>query len=679
MKALILSLLLLSFFSHAETETKVTLPLAEYMRLKEATEAPNFTVIENVEISGEYGKNLRISVRGASSGKAELVNFMDLPRGSVYDCKGNAIVQKSNDSIMLLSQGSRYSLDCTLSFPNWNEANFTLINVLHQSTKISGGESILSGDTSRQSVILTRTASAIENNRAEVTAVGHHRLTVLPEETRFEYNFQLSNPGRSKKNFSVPLHNGEMIQTVSSESEYKDLESSVEFSLNPGINSVSVKGRFKGDHFKVPIPSAQNFLVIENSPMLQLNISTKARRVSVQDTGMYSQYSTSRAYLLSSNEDVNWAVKKLEVFASTGYSVNAARYTVYVPRKGAGIIEAGFEFNNQGTPEIAMKVPGRVTYVEVSGIPQVLLRDPAGALLLQVPTGIQQVLVQYEGSSSGNYLGQFLKNDLARPDAVMSDVSLSLRLSDKWDIIWGRGLFESRTDLHMSDIVWGIFFSLLMVFLLKKIGLSKREVTLAGISSFFVFTFLKGIGAVFVALMVMFFIYKNRSKLVVHWPKKTWMQFGVVILGTLFLFFVFTKTQDVSQGLMESKMGSANFASQSYEGAVGAAAPQVMLKGRGHSESEIMMDAATMPSPGSVGSAQTVEADYKGLPARIKIPNEGRVLTFTQGMIDKETEAQLKILLINAGLGSIFLLLGLIGLGWVLYSHYRKLWDYVRA
>jgi hypothetical protein len=678
MKLLILCLSLYSPFIFAVADSKVVLPLEEYTRLKKETEAPHLTVIESVSITGDYGKNLSLKVKGANSGKAELVEFMDLPKGSVYDCKGNALLQKNQNSLQLLSEGSRFSLECTLSFPNWNEANLTIMNALFLKVDIHNGDVILGGETARQSVILTRTSSVAENDKAEVTVVGHHRLTVLPEEARFEYRLQLSNPGRTKKIFSLPLRNGEMVQSITADGVYKDTTTAVEFTLNPGINTVSVSGRFQGGNFRVPLPSAQNFLLIENSPMLQLSLETKARRVSVQDTGMYSQYSTSRAYLLTSNEAVSWTSKKLEVFTSTGFSVNRAHYTVYVPRKGAGIVEAGFEINNQGTPEIPFKVPNKVTYVEIGGVPQVLLKDPSGALLIQVPTGIQNVLIQYEGSASGSFVGQMLSDQLIRPAAVMSDVSVELKLSPKWEMVYGKSLFETKSELNFSSILWGILFSLLLVYVLRDFGLMKSDLLLAGVSSFFIFSLLPNAGSLFVAALVIFKIYGQRQKLIGYWPKKSWAQITVVALGLMIGVFIYARLGDVSRDLYNQKIASVNMVGNSYEGAgaPGAAAP--MMAKSSMMNNDMAMDEVSAPEPMRTSSHGS-SPDYQGVPARVKIPNEGRVFIFNQGMIDTETLPHLRLFLVDQSVTAILLFLSVLLLGVTLYRQQKKILDAIRA
>ncbi len=677
MKLLIFLLILYSTFIFAAGESKVTLPLEEYTRLKKETEVPNLTVIESVSITGDYGKNLSLKVRGAHSGKSELVEFMDLPKGSVYDCKGNALLQKNQNSLQLLSEGSRFSLDCTLNFPNWNEANLTIMNALFLKVDIDNGEVILGGDNSRQSVILTRTSSVAENDKAEVTIVGHHRLTVLPEEARFEYRLQLSNPGRTKKIFSLPLRNGEMVQSITADGIYKDTTTAVEFTLNPGINTVSVSGRFQGVNFKVPLPSAQNFLLIENSPMLQLSLETKARRISVQDTGMYSQYSTSRAYLLTSNEAVSWSSKKLEVFTSTGFSVNRAHYTVYVPRKGAGIVEAGFEINNQGTPEIPFKIPNKVTYVEIGGVPQVLLKDPSGALLIQVPTGIQNILIQYEGSGSGSFLGQMLSDELIRPAAVMSDVSVDVKLSPKWEMVYGKSLFETKSELNLSSILWGVLFALLLVYVLREFGLMKGELLLAGVSSFFIFALLPNAGTLFVISFVIFKIYGQRQKLIQFWPKRSWTQVGVIAMGVLVGVFIYARLGDFSNELSNQKIASINMAGNSYEGAGFPAAAPMMAKS-GIMANDMMheeLDASESMKSTSRGSSP----EYKGVPARVKIPNEGKVFVFNQGMIDTETLPHLRLFLVDQSVSAILLILGVLVLGITLYRQQKKILAAIKA
>ncbi len=323
---LVLSLILV-FPALADVEKgEVTLPIEKYTEMKDKTEAPQLTVIEDIQIRGEFGKTLTMSVSGASSGKPTLSEFMEIEKGSLHNCKGSAVLQRQNHSLSLLPQSSRFSLTCSLTMANWNDVNLIFFNALYIDAKVSGGETIITGEPSRQSVVLTRTSTAVDNERAEVTSVSRYRITVLPEESRFQYNFELSNPGRSIRTFILPLTNQEIVQGVSSESDYKDTTNQISFSLLPGNNSISVSGRFQAKNFKSPLTNSQSFLLVENSPMIQLTIATKARRISASDAGIGTQYSTSRAYLLNAADEISWVPKKLEVFASTGYAINSADY-----------------------------------------------------------------------------------------------------------------------------------------------------------------------------------------------------------------------------------------------------------------------------------------------------------------------------------------------------------------
>jgi hypothetical protein len=675
-KMCFLSLMIFSFSALA-VDSKVTLPLAEYTRLQDAVESPDVTVVETVEISGEYGKVLKLRISGATAGKPVLTDFLELPRGSIYDCKGSALVKKSGDSWQILGQANRFVLDCSMNFLQWSEAHLTLLNAHHSSIRITGGESIISGDSSNQSVSLTRISTAVENDKAEVSVVGHHRITVYPEEAKFEYNLQLSHPGKSKKIFSFPLRNGELVQSVFAQGEYKDSESSVDFTLSPGMNNVSLKGRFKGTNFQVPLPSAQNFLLMENSPMIQLTVDTKARRISVQDTGMNSQFSTSRAYLLSGNERATWTAKQLEVFASTGYSINQANYTVYVPWKGSSIVEMDLEVNNQGTPEIPLKVKGRVTYVEVAGAPQVLLKDPGGSLLLQVPSGIQRVLVQYEGESGGNFMGRTLQMPLVRPATVMSDVSLKVRLAPRFDLLAGKGLFDFRTDVHVSRILWALIYTLFVLVILKKLTFSSVHRMGMIVSSFLVFVFLPTTGPIFVILFGLIVLYRHRKQLMVHWPKKSWVQIGVVAIGACIAVLAMNLFDRAGDQMMDSKIASMNLAETAYHDQAPAAAP-MMMKGRsGGAELVGHMDSSIGFGGGGVSSPVEVQGDYKGLPARLKIPNEGRVLVFHQGMLDLEAGPEVKLIMVDAGMRAILLAVGVIGVVYLFWANRRQLKDYL--
>ena len=196
---------------------------------------------------------------------------------------------------------------------------------------------------------------------------------------------------------------------------------------------------------------------------------------------------------------------------------------------------------------------------------------------------------------------------------------------------------------------------------------------IAGISSFLVFTLLTGAGFLLITLLILVFLYRYRQMLMSHWPKRSWAQIGVVTVGVLLGVFVYSQLGEIQQGFYQAKVGNVDMASQSYE-SVPAGAPMARGKNYAAAEAELSMDMSEGSIGGGSGTIPT--GDYKGLPAKIKIPDEGRMITFNQGMIDTETTPALKLLLIDRGISACLLVLGLFGLGFILYrrrSEFSKL------
>ncbi len=672
----VLALFLFSTFALAESVSKVTIPVEEYIRLRETSELPSLTIIENILISGEYGKTLKLTVSGASAGKPVVAPFLELSRANLYDCKGNAVLKRENGQLALLPLSSRFQLSCSLSFLNWNEANLTFLNALYVKADVTGAETIMGGEGERQSLTLTRVAPIIEDDRAEITATARYRITVVPEESRFDYTFQLSNPSRNKRSFSVPLINGEIVQTVSAEGEYKDSKEEVVLTLMPGNNQVQMKGRLTATAFKPPLKT-QSFILIENSPMLQLSLETKARRLSAKDAGMYGQFTSHRAFLLSATDSLSWTTKKLEVFASTGFSLNSANYTYYVPKKGKGVVQAIFEINNQGTPEIPLKIPGKILYAEIGNIPQALFKDQAGQLVLQVPTGVQTVLIQYEGEVKGAMGFGSLTAELARPQAVISNANVQLQLNNNWELISGRALDEAKSDIVFSDFIWSIAAGLFLFWLSARMGFLPKHAFVIAVSFALASAFLpKTIELLFIAVMVGA-VARYRNKIKSLWPATLIGKAGFIIVSIMVLFLVIESKNTLNQSLTRQDSftpAAPAMISASYEGA-GMAKGKLMGArsdsfGAVESESLSMNDAPT-------AETQSAGSDYQGLPARVQIPSDGHTLTFSQGLLAEKAPAEIKIFLLGKWFGTLFMLLGLLGVAWMLFRNHLRIKDYV--
>ncbi|MEK7357611.1 MAG: hypothetical protein AAB250_14255 [Bdellovibrionota bacterium] len=677
-------------FDADRRNASVTIPIERFLELNKLEEATPLTVIEDVTFSGAYGKSLQVSVSGSSNGKPQAVEFIDRSGDfNLHDCSGNALLHAAGSRLAVLPQGQRFKLSCQIEVRSWSQIEFQVVNALYVRSKVEGGEAIQDGNETLHRLTLTKVNREMNDENAEVAAVARYRISIQPEETRFEYQFVLSNPSRNKRKFQVPFTNGEIVQNTKAVIEYSEAKAGMDFVLVPGENRISLSGRYSAEGFKAPLAKAQSFLLVETHPMLQAKIESAARRISPQDASLSPRFPAARAYFLGASDAISWKTKKLETFSTLGYSVSSASYLFYTPKSGQNLVEASFTFNNQGMPEIPLEVPGRATYLEIAGVPQVLSKDDKGRLLLQLPTGYQSVLVQYETPAEVGGLFASVSEMFARPASVMSNVNVALALDDRWQVLAGASLSGFKSDWSTKDFAFALFGFLVFMKLLSvaKIDGVTRWLVAGAFGLLFaivpeVFTLVAT--AVVVALLI-----RHRGWFIERRPKTIWSWVGTVVAaGFVFILTVTLlspKFQNVGSGM-----------SRSYEGQIAqklsAATSNSMPKseslagagGRGDGmEDELAMDEAPMPPPsaapsGSTGIGDSEQGEFQGLPARVSIPTDARQLAFHQGLMDEKTHPRMFFVLISKSVGGFFLFLLVGFFGWTAYRHRRELLAFLR-
>ncbi len=673
--------------SHAAEEKAgtVTIPVSEYIQLRDAKQAPELTTVESVTFDGTFGKSLTMTVSGSASGAPKAVDILE--RNDVFgvkDCAGsNAMLSGDGSRLNVVPlRADRFKITCQIFVRNWAQVEFTVDNALYAGARLTGGEALVRVSGTSHVITLVRPSAPTEDSKAPLAVTARYRVSVQPEESRFQYEFQINNPNRTLRKMKITKANGEIFSQIRTTIQHQEATDGLNLELQPGENVIRTEGRFSGNSFVPPV-EGQAFLLVENSPTLQLTVESVSRRVSPKDAGISPRYSGARAYLIANDQKVSWEARKLEVFAALGYSVNNANYLYYVPRRGTPIVEANFEINNQGMPEVALDVPGQVTYLEVGGQPQVLSRDKDGKLLLQLPSGVQNVLVQYLSKTEQGSLLAMPREDLARPAAVLSNVSLNLSLDPRWSLPFGRSLFEIKSDLSLSDFIWAALLALFVGWLIREIGLGRRDrivfplaVFVAAVSAPFLFPWILLAGLLYLGI-------RQRAEIRTQWPKgKVASLFSAVVLGiaALILFMKLQGTspdQEASRFASEqlyNKMDAIGGMSDARGGSGGGGGR--MAKGRGDQAAAL---SEAPPPPGSLNQSMELDqqepapagGDYQGIPARLAIP-EGRSVLFNQGIIDAKTPVRIGALLINRGAGAVVMILALLAMLHIIYYNRRR-------
>jgi hypothetical protein len=691
---LLLLLAPLTVFAAPENSS-VTIPVAEYMALKRQSELPSLTTIEEVVFRGNYGKELSVAISGASMGvpKAAEVLAFSPQNLALHDCTGNAAINAESNSISILPMAPRFKLTCKVSVKNWANINFTVLNALFLSAQIEGGEALIdSAAMSRKSISIARMRKGSEPVLAgEITAFGRYRMSITPDSTNFSYSIEVVNPARTKTPFEIRWPNGEIVQSVRTTTEYEEKSGGLRLQLAPGPNVISITGKFRGTSFVAPFERGQQFVLVENHPMLQVSLESPGRRIASSDAGMSPAFSSARAYLLEKGQSIVWKAKKLDVFATTGYSIPEASYSFFIPENGEGLVEAQFQINNQGTAEIPLKIPGTAAYLEVDGTPQVLSKDSEGRLLLQLSQGMHRVLLQYKTATT--FTGAFspVRIDFARPDAVISNASVSLAFTNPVSMLYAKGMNQTVTDFSQREFIAALFAFIAIFFSFRALGFSPA----ARLAFSFGIAFLHLLNphwlmTTFLCLILLALVhYRNRIAATffatLNGPRPTWQKilaFAAIAGASFMLLSFYSNLNRYNRGFATESASLQNFASvdgnsdslaqMGMQSLAGGGRAQKMAMGkmihsRQAEEIEVPTGNESVPAAAAAFPPSLGEGNYQGLPARISPPRTLRQIGFQQGLIDEKAQIRIGGLFLNKKyVGNMELLLCLALLGWAL-------------
>lgn len=661
----------------------VTIPVQEYMTLIRNSEKPRFVSILGASLSGRYGEKLRVEVSGQASSLNEQREFLrfDAQNVNFETCSGDAQVSFSEGVASLLPTASKFSLACQISIKNWSQVQLTFVQAMGAKADVSGAETLIlsEGNGDRSINISKALGGERPAENLPVSAVGRFRISVLPEASRFEYNVQIENPSRNTRRFDINLVNGETPSRVSTESEFTEDAGKISIKLRPGSNSVRVEGAFTGASFKSPVSGGPHYLLIENHQLLQLTAESKSRRISARDAGMSSRFSGQRAYLLQDESGTTWTVKKLAVLPALGYAIENAQYNYFIPSRGKGLVEATFQINNQGQPEIPLPLNGRPLYLEIDGAPQVLASNADGELLLQVAPGNRRVYLQYEAPVETSSILGLPMLKLARPKAVMSEVSSRIGFEDGALLLWAQGLGRVESDL------WDLF-SLVLFFVVlvavyswtRRFGMSSLSRAAASASAALIAVLYSTLFSWVVIAGLIALAVRHREDLMRRFASIRWSPVRLIGAFAGFVLVAFVLTLALSMGRRFDAQQSENLVGgiaqkkmQSYDRAAGgapAAAP-MLAKGRGSigAAESAAADDPEMEHLEQDGAVSGGTEDYQGLPARVTVPNANRNIWFHRGLLESETPVYVFAAFLHPGIGLFLALAGMIfllALGW---------------
>ena len=640
----------------AENVSTVTLSLSEYLTLKTAQEKEGVTSVESVVLSGDFEtSNLKLAIKGKSSGKYPAVQFLSNVNFRLRSCQGAGLIKQQGNQLFLHPQSAVFELICPIQASKDGTVVFHANEVLFTQNLASDSDTISDESGSVFQAVRRLKSSAVSNNAA-VVAEGRYLISVDPSSKQYNYSFIFSNPNRNKKSFTLELKNAESIESIQTNIDYKEHGKQIEFSLNPGQNVVDVRGKLSADQFIPPMESGQQFVVIENHPLLQVVPETKWRRVSLEQAQVANQFTSAKAFMVIDQSPITWTVNKLEVFASQGFSVNSSYHRVYFPLDSEPLVETRLSILNQGMPEIPLTIPGTLLYLEIDNQVQPLYKDKEGRLVLSLKNGQHEALIQYRAEKKPNFLS-FAKNiELVKPQSVVTSSVVMAQIDPAWMLFLGKMSTDLKSTFTTDHFVWFFIGVMFIFFLLKvlKISWQKNQVLCASLAGVFFFkpTFV----LYFLFFIALGYAYSKRSKLLDSIKTSGWkkMMAGVaaVVIAVVcyqFLHGVLDSMARKSESIsaLEYDMPAAPAAMEAAKGLDG---------GRGYLGAS--GGVAAKAARNELGmTAEQGDSQFQGLPAKVQFPNAPASFSVSRTLMNENDSLKVFVFLFRSSLYSFLFLL----------------------
>jgi hypothetical protein len=631
----------------------VTMPLKEYESLLKSTEKESLTILESINVSGSMRqKSLQLNVKGRSTGKLAKVPLLKLNgQFALSDCRGDALLSPEPGGVFLVPLKDAFTLTCSVGLPEQEKIEMEFLSpTLRVSHEIQEGDVILQDSTSGGTTLVISSLAGVPTRQLrEPIGTGRYRLSILPNQDNFEYTFVFDNPNRSRVETAIPLVNNEAIRTVKTSNAYREEDKTLKVELLPGTNQVQIAGTFSGEHFRTPLPFEEQYLVIENHPMLNVTVQTEARRISPKDTGVSYTYRSAQGFLLAANDELNWGIQKMQVFSTLGYSISHAQYLAFVPAAGHPVVEARITVDNQGMPQMNLDIPGRPLYLEIDGTPQLLYKDEKSNLKIPLSPGTQNIAIQYETEEGLKFFSFAGKTRLPAMGSPVSRATVWLRIHRRWTPL---GATFSR--YFFSPVrLWKVVLPFILCFgfysFLRKFGFRRpMSVIFSGL-----FLALSIWSMPWILAPVLFMaatgVLRVREK---YKPSK-----GMKIMLSVLLFLVLT----------------------------GLLAFGLMMTVASVSQRRAMSDMAGAGGLASINKAESVAPEYpvprayEGLPAKINIPSQERAdIHFSESMVATGKPLVVRYFMVPAVLLRLVLLIAAVILLILVWKERRPLWGILK-
>ncbi len=607
-------------------DSRVTIALEDYDKLRKSSETPSATVIDTIQLSGTFAERaLAIVFIGRTTGTRPAVRALEQTNDiTISSCKGNTILSRSGKgSFDLIPLEDQFEMHCMLRISGSDRLRMHVpASVLAVQSSVTDGE-LVAGDEEdggAREYTLVRHVSGPAGETLAATATGRYLITLLPDATRFRYSIDVHNPNRTTSTLDLSLQSSEHLQQIDSAAPYEIRDGRYVFSIPPGDSTIAMSGELRGTSFTAPVRASLQYLVIESHPLLRPSVTTPAKRISIAETGVTPQYRGALAFE-SGTARIDWKVTRLEALHAISYAVNDASHRLFIPIDGPVLGESTFTLRNEGAAELVLPPKPEPTYVSLGEEPVLMTKNAAGQLTVPLSPGDQHVLVQHRQPLRRG-LG-FVFGSVAVPQLSVPATATNLNLSypGRWIPLYEH--FASRATFWMPrarQLAAFFFLAIWCERLLAWLGFGARRrfviaLTLA-LAANFVATLLVLTTLALAALTVLWIAARGTTQ-----QRALYGTLGAVAVGVFLLFYYGAKTMNRSEsyGYSDAPVRASKIA-----------------------VTDTSTDQAPAPQPASPA--------YQGLPAKFTLPSGERTDHFQQELLRTDVEQRAFVLAVSLAL-----------------------------
>jgi hypothetical protein len=648
MTRLFVGLLLCPLVALADAEVK--LPLSTYDRMKaeaNRTVAESTATVDRLRFGGSFEKNdLFVVLTGRASGPSPSVSVMNGgPSLRLYDCSGDGLVTREGEVFWVTPSKAAFTVRCSVSGQKDESLEITTTpSAPWAESDVSDAEFAAADvDGGGLHLAFSRTGlSPVET--VPPTATGRYAITLQPNATHFTYRLQVHSANRGHAPFHLDLKGNERVTRVASDAPHTTEGDRHTFDVPSGDTTITFEGTIPDGVLIPPVDSPVQYAVLESEPSLRATVEGAPARISLPETGMKAQYSGAQAFLLGSGERLHWTTRRLTYLPTPGLAIPEAAHTFFITRDGDVVGESAFNINNQGATSLPVPMQAKPTFAAIRGDAVPLTRNTEGHLWLPLTAGAQWIEMQFRGGLAQR-MG-FAWGRLWLPQVSQSPTlsQIDVRYPADWVPLVERFQSDLRVrDLEPRRVLWslGIAVAACLGLLVLRFN-RRRSLALAALlcvgaqASDMLF---RGIAAVVAAIAIIWLV--RRAASLGRWRFALAGLVGFV--GMLVMFVPQSTLVQINRAELPAPHGPSKVTAE--QGPSTELCNGLDNDCDGTTDNYLGNVAVDRARNGS--SVVAENANYQGLPARVRLPNGRTLSTFHAELLATDAPQGVQVLLVS--------------------------------